>query len=334
MPSHRAESDAVSWRRNHRACASLSLCACVFFFSAMPSVDSGTSARKSAPRFTEEEKLILVGLVNKYKHILECKKTDVAFINKKTETWTELAKQFNSNHGVTSRDPRQLKGGPFKKCWVNMKQKWKEERAEEKRKVFKTGGGPPPPPMDSVSALVGAVASHMATRIPNAYDSDGATYLAPVTSEPVLQLLRQCAVYSLVGQYNHILPEDDYHPGSPTCVGVDNDTIAPAPPTDPESTEVAPPATAANVTANSEAAPAGSTIPRGRLSLLQKSLSEEADVRFALLREEHALRMRLMEEDHTDKFQKRDEEHKLQMDILKRQKDIKYLKLKRLQEGK
>lgn len=151
----------------------------------MPSVDSGTSARKSAPRFTEEEKSILVGLVNKYKQILEYKKTDVASINKKAETWIELAKQFNSNHGVTSRDPKQLK-----KCWGNMKQKWKEQRAEEKREVFKTGGGPSPPPMDSVSTLVGAVASHMATRIPNAYDSDGATYLAPVASEPVLQLLR------------------------------------------------------------------------------------------------------------------------------------------------
>lgn len=177
----------------------------------MPSVDSGTSARKSAPRFTEEEKVILVGLVNKYKHILECKKTDVASINKKTATWTELAKQFNSNHGVTSRDPRQLK-----KCWGNMKQKWKEERAEEKRKVFKTGGGPPPPPMDSVSALVGAVASHMATRIPNAYDSDGATYLAPVTSEPVLQLLRPMVTED---DPPHDICEDDYHVREPHLCG-------------------------------------------------------------------------------------------------------------------
>ncbi|KAL1480931.1 hypothetical protein MTO96_050627 [Rhipicephalus appendiculatus] len=119
----------------------------------------------------------------------------------------------------------------------------------------------------------------------------------------------------------------------PTCVGVD-DTNAPAPLTDPETTEVAPPATSAHVTADSEATPAESTIPRGRLSLLQKSLSEEAEVRFELLRKEHSLRTRLLEEDHNDRLRKRDEEHKLQMDILNRQKEIEDLKLKRLQEGK
>ncbi|KAL1481206.1 hypothetical protein MTO96_034611 [Rhipicephalus appendiculatus] len=72
--------------------------------------------------------------------------------------------------------------------------------------------------MDSVSALVGALTSHMATRIPNVYDSDGATYLAPVASEPVLQLLRPM-----------VTEEDDNHPEIPTCVELTTTPTRPHP---------------------------------------------------------------------------------------------------------
>ncbi|XP_072145134.1 uncharacterized protein [Dermacentor andersoni] len=115
-----------------------------------------------------------------------------------------LAVEYNAQHGVTPRDPKQLK-----KCWGNMKQKCKKENSEEKRKIHKTvfnvhcvrahskhfinvlhrmlqllrislGGGPAAAGMTPLSALVGAVAGHMATRIPNEEDSHGAIYLPPV----------------------------------------------------------------------------------------------------------------------------------------------------------
>lgn len=57
-----------------------------------------TPSRKAAPRFTEDEKTVLIALVGEFKHIIECKKTDVASISKKNETWKEIAKRFNSNH--------------------------------------------------------------------------------------------------------------------------------------------------------------------------------------------------------------------------------------------
>lgn len=53
---------------------------------------------------------------------------------KKNETWKEIAKRYNANHGITRRHHLQLK-----KCWNNLKQKWKEEAAREKRERHKTG---------------------------------------------------------------------------------------------------------------------------------------------------------------------------------------------------
>lgn len=90
--------------------------------------------KKPAPRFTEDEKAILTGLVRKYQKILECKKTDVASLSAKAETWKRVCVEFNSNYGVRPRDDKQLK-----KCWGNLKQKWKEEQSEEKRTLHKTG---------------------------------------------------------------------------------------------------------------------------------------------------------------------------------------------------
>ncbi|KAK8778510.1 hypothetical protein V5799_020149 [Amblyomma americanum] len=72
---------------------------------------------------------------------------------------------------------------------MNLKQKWKEVVAKEKRERHKTGGGSQPASIDPVSEQVGAIASHMATRIVNEFDSDGA-YQPPVESLPVVRLLQ------------------------------------------------------------------------------------------------------------------------------------------------
>ena len=42
-----------------------------------------TPQRKAAPRFTEDEKSVLIDLVRQFKHSIECKKTDVASVAKK-----------------------------------------------------------------------------------------------------------------------------------------------------------------------------------------------------------------------------------------------------------
>ncbi|KAH9372124.1 hypothetical protein HPB48_009327 [Haemaphysalis longicornis] len=91
-------------------------------------------AKKSAaPRFTPREKDLLIDLVDKHKHILECKKSDVYSAAHKNETWKKVADMYNAVHGVYPRDAKQLKKG-----WGNIKQKWKEEKGEERRGRFKT----------------------------------------------------------------------------------------------------------------------------------------------------------------------------------------------------
>ncbi|KAH7936114.1 hypothetical protein HPB52_018432 [Rhipicephalus sanguineus] len=45
-----------------------------------------------------------------------------------------MAKRYNANQGITRRDHLQLK-----KCWNNLKQKWKEESARENRERHITG---------------------------------------------------------------------------------------------------------------------------------------------------------------------------------------------------
>ncbi|KAG0437437.1 hypothetical protein HPB47_017450 [Ixodes persulcatus] len=94
---------------------------------------------------------------------------------------------ISSSRYVTSTEA-ELRLAQLKKCWGNLKQKWKNERSDEKRKTHKRGGRPPPTPMSAISVLVGTVAGHMATRLVNDNDSNGA-YLPPVQNEPVVRLL-------------------------------------------------------------------------------------------------------------------------------------------------
>lgn len=68
--------------------------------------------------------------------------------------------------------------------------------------------------MTPISALVGAVAGHMATRMTNENDSDGATYLPPVDSQPVVQLLQPMItgeVESVYDYYSMLLFHETQH---------------------------------------------------------------------------------------------------------------------------
>ncbi|KAL3185360.1 hypothetical protein MRX96_030175 [Rhipicephalus microplus] len=78
----------------------------------------------------------------------------------------------------------------LQKCWNNLNQKWKEEAAREKRERHKTGGGSESSAMAPVYELVGSIASHMATSVENAFDSDATGYQPPVASLPVVKLLQ------------------------------------------------------------------------------------------------------------------------------------------------
>ncbi|XP_058036639.1 myb/SANT-like DNA-binding domain-containing protein 3 isoform X2 [Ahaetulla prasina] len=83
---------------------------------------------KPAKYFSEVEKSVLLALVEKYKYVLECKKSDARTIALKQRTWQALAHEYNSQPNVSLRDFKQLK-----KCWENIKARTKKIMAHERR---------------------------------------------------------------------------------------------------------------------------------------------------------------------------------------------------------
>ncbi|XP_067118202.1 myb/SANT-like DNA-binding domain-containing protein 3 [Centruroides vittatus] len=89
--------------------------------------------------FTNFEKEILLELVEKYKSIIENKKTNAVSSKQKRSTWEVLTEEFNGIPGVTSRKSKQLWD-----CYKNLKKKAVKEQSQKKAELFKTGGGFPP----------------------------------------------------------------------------------------------------------------------------------------------------------------------------------------------
>lgn len=92
---------------------------------------------KPAKYFSELEKSILLALVEKYKYVLECKKSDARTIALKQRTWQALAHEYNSQPSVSLRDFKQLK-----KCWENIKARTKKIMAHERRQKVKRSVSP------------------------------------------------------------------------------------------------------------------------------------------------------------------------------------------------
>lgn len=108
--------------------------------------------------YSEGEKNLLISLVDQFKLIIECKKTDGVSVRKKQETWDKICANYNSND-VTPRNCKQLK-----KLWDNIKQRqvqnldaqvyiiikanfiYRTRKSDTERRNYtlQTGGGPPP----------------------------------------------------------------------------------------------------------------------------------------------------------------------------------------------
>ena len=88
--------------------------------------------------FTEQEKFLLLDLINKYKSTIECKKTDAKSSKQKADTWEELCAEFNANSVYTKREVKNLQS-----YWKNLKTRAKADAALQRRDRITTGGGPP-----------------------------------------------------------------------------------------------------------------------------------------------------------------------------------------------
>ncbi|KAH6928143.1 hypothetical protein HPB50_012194 [Hyalomma asiaticum] len=131
--------------------------------------------------FSEEERAVLLELLSRHGSVVENKRTDAASVSRKQEAWKKIEDEFNCRQNVTPRKWTQLK-----KCWENLKDKWKRTNAEDMRERFATGGGTPPPSqMTDELQRVGDIASHMSVRLPNPSDSDRCRHNAvPGGSQP------------------------------------------------------------------------------------------------------------------------------------------------------
>jgi len=65
--------------------------------------------RSRAPAMTSKEKERFLTLVQKYKNILESKKSDTATISKKQSTWKILASKFNAEPDIYPQSADKLK---------------------------------------------------------------------------------------------------------------------------------------------------------------------------------------------------------------------------------
>ncbi|KAH7968021.1 hypothetical protein HPB52_005340 [Rhipicephalus sanguineus] len=227
-------------------------------------------------------------------------------------------------------------------------------------------GGPAPSAMAPIYQLVGSIAGHMATRVENAFDSDGTAYLPPVASLPVVRLLQpmmdgrsEADIDCQDEQRDAGSLPDPFQP--PTGTGADEETRPPsvAQPEADENTAAPSCTNSPQVTTGSAGSTSAATVaaepyrnPRGRMSVLEKTLAAENEVRAELLREEHRIRVRILQEDHGDEFLERAnkrkfenemrelellkqknelEKQKLQIEVLEIEKELKKEQLRRLQ---
>ncbi|XP_037947637.1 myb/SANT-like DNA-binding domain-containing protein 3 [Teleopsis dalmanni] len=90
---------------------------------------------KRCSNFSAEEIDNLIEIINKYKYIIENKKTDHVSSKKKEDTWTKITNEFNFQAKI-SRNKASLR-----KKYENLKRNLKVRTSIEKQKMCKTASG-------------------------------------------------------------------------------------------------------------------------------------------------------------------------------------------------
>ncbi|KAG5861793.1 hypothetical protein JTB14_003484 [Gonioctena quinquepunctata] len=96
--------------------------------------------RTRSSKFSNNEKVMMINLVSKYKNIIENKKTNGVTNNEKIKAWENICQEFNAvSPGNTLRNKDVLK-----RFYENKRKESRKKVAETKMELKKTGGGPPP----------------------------------------------------------------------------------------------------------------------------------------------------------------------------------------------
>lgn len=124
---------------------------------------------KRAPNFSKCEEQLLVSLVEKYKNIIESKKSNVLTWKDKEKAWSRIEIEFNSkNSGNAFRSVKNLK-----EKYNNLKKCTKRKFALEKMNVTKTGGGAfTPTAVTDVELAIKEILGEQVSGLQNSYDCD------------------------------------------------------------------------------------------------------------------------------------------------------------------
>lgn len=93
--------------------------------------------RSRSANFNKNERASLLNIIFKYKHIIECKKTDAITWREKESTWKKVADLFNSQCPSGVHRP----AASLKKYYENIKKNVRKDVANEKASIKCTGGG-------------------------------------------------------------------------------------------------------------------------------------------------------------------------------------------------
>src|SRR5271156_523008 len=116
----------------------------------------------------KDGKFYLIQLVEDFKEIVECKKTDCKSSADKAKEWEAIAVKFNSKFPESLRTGNQLI-----RLWKNMKKCTKEEEYAKLRTYkSKTGGGPGPPVIDELFVKIASLFPQQIHSLNNLFDSD------------------------------------------------------------------------------------------------------------------------------------------------------------------
>ncbi|XP_077270187.1 uncharacterized protein LOC143901635 isoform X2 [Temnothorax americanus] len=126
--------------------------------------------RIRAPNFSQDEKLILISLIKKYKLIIENKRTDAVSVRDKEEAWLKILDEYNQQSNCR---PREL--GNIKNFWINAKKDAKKLYAKNKRETYLTGGGSSNIVTDVVADAIYEIIGPSIDGLINPFDSDKLT---------------------------------------------------------------------------------------------------------------------------------------------------------------
>lgn len=92
-----------------------------------PNQPKKAASRNRAPNFSKQEHEFLAQVLEPFKKVIECKKTDQVKHSQKQDAWREATEMFNAN---TTHVARTMDNLIY--CYRNIKSKIKKERSESK----------------------------------------------------------------------------------------------------------------------------------------------------------------------------------------------------------